>query len=86
MALFYFHLCDGTDVLLDPEGRDIPELDQIPAIALREARAIMSHEVLQGSLSLAQAIEVGDESDAVVHRLEFRDALTVSLSPPILTT
>jgi hypothetical protein len=78
VALFYFHLCDGIDRLLDPEGREILEVVRIPDIALREARAIISHEALLGSIALAQAIEVRDASDAVVHRLEFRDAIRIS--------
>lgn len=78
MALFYFHLCDGMDRLLDPEGREIAEAELIPGIALKEARAIISHEALLGTIALAQAIEVRDAANAVVHRLEFRDAVTVS--------
>ena len=78
MALFYFHLCDGVDLLLDPEGREIAELVLIPDIALREARAIISHEALLGSIAMEQAIEVRDAGDALVHRLELRDAVTIS--------
>ena len=50
MALFYFHMCDGIDRLLDPEGREIAEVVLIPDIALREPRAIISHEALLGSI------------------------------------
>ena len=77
MALFYFHLCNGIDRLLDPEGQEVAEVVRIPDIALMEARAIISHEALLGSVGMAQAIEVRDASDAVVHRLEFRDAVMI---------
>ena len=44
MALYYFHLCDGRDTLIDPDGRELEELDLIPAAALKEARAMISQD------------------------------------------
>lgn len=78
MALYYFHLCDGGDTLLDPDGRDIADESRIAPIALKEARAIISHEAAAGSIHLDQYIEVRDENGKLVHRINFRDAVTVS--------
>jgi hypothetical protein len=77
MARYFFHLCDGHDLLIDAEGRDIADASLIPGIALKEARAIIIDEVTRGSLKLGQHIEVLDGDGAMVHRLEFRDAVTV---------
>lgn len=77
VARYFFHLCDGQDVLLDPDGREVNDASLLAALALREARSIISHDALTGSIKLDQSIEVRDESDEVVHRLPFRDAITI---------
>lgn len=77
MARYFFHLCDGTDILLDPEGRVIDDAVLISHLALKEARAIISHEALGGSIDLHQSIEVRDEGGTTVHRLSFRDAVAI---------
>ena len=77
MALYFFHLCDGHDALLDPEGREIEDVSWIAELALKEARAIISHDALAGQLHLDQFIEVRDRDEKPVHRLDLRDAVTI---------
>jgi hypothetical protein len=36
VALYYFHLCDGCDTLIDPDGRELGEPDLIAGAALRK--------------------------------------------------
>ncbi len=76
--VFFFHLVDGVDILLDPDGRDLPDLAAAKAWSLKEARSLLSHEVLSGTVNLAQAIEVHDETGAVVHILPFGEAISIS--------
>lgn len=78
MALYFFHLCDGGDTLLDTDGRDVADESLIAQIALKEARAIISHEALGGRIRLDQSIEVRDGNDKLVYAIRFRDAVTVS--------
>ncbi len=78
MALYFFHLCDGRDSIIDPEGREIANPAMIPGSALRDARSIISHEALLGMIDLGCAIEVRDEAGKLVHELQFRDAVTIS--------
>ena len=77
MALYYFHLTDGHQTLIDPEGREV-EPSQIHALALEEARAMIAQDVLGGRIQLNQFIEVRDENGKLVHQLSFRDAITIS--------
>jgi hypothetical protein len=77
VATYFFHLCDGRDTLIDPEGREIADISLIAALALKEARAIISQDVAGGSISLGQHIEVLDQGGAIVHRLAFGDAVTI---------
>jgi hypothetical protein len=77
MATYYFHLCDGVDVLLDPDGRELP-IGCIEAAALTEARAIIAADVRGGHIHLDQEIEVRDTAGKVVHRIAFEDAVMVT--------
>lgn len=78
MALYFFHLTDGHQALIDPEGRELEEPSQIAPLALREARAMISQDALGGRIMLNQYIEVRDEDGKLVHQLSFRDAVTIS--------
>lgn len=77
MAIYYFHLCDGADMLLDPEGREL-DPGSVAAAALAEARAIIAADAQGGHIRLDQQIEVRDAAGETVHRLSFEDAVTVT--------
>ena len=78
MALYFFHLCDGRDTLIDPDGREVGDAAMIGAIAIKEARAMISQDALGGKISLDQFIEVRDEDGKLIHKMGFRDAVSVS--------
>lgn len=80
MQTYYFHLRDGTDVLLDPVGRLLPSLSAVAGAALFEARAIISADAKGGEISLGQSIDVEDESGALVHSIAFVDAVRIKSS------
>ena len=62
METYFFHLRDGKNVLLDPEGRSLPSLEAVAGAALFEARAIISADAIAGKIVLNQAIEVEDRA------------------------
>ena len=74
MARYYFHLRDGHDQLLDPDGTELPDQQAIEAAALRAARDMLSHELQAGRLDLRYRIDVEDEGGTVVHSLDLADA------------
>ena len=78
MALYYFHLCDGQDTLLDPDGREISEIGLIPGLALNDARGIIAHDATEGSIKMNQSIDVLDAGGKLVHRLAFGDAVIIN--------
>jgi len=47
MALYFFHLVDGADLLLDPDGREI-DPGSVHAAALAEARAMIAADARVG--------------------------------------
>lgn len=77
MRTYYFHLRDGTDVVLDPDGRALPTLAAVAEAALVEARAIIGAEAKGGRISLDQSIDVEDEAGQVVHTLPFAEAVQI---------
>lgn len=77
MPLYFFHLTDGEDTLIDAEGLELRGVEEAKATALLQARDIVSHEALKGSIDLAQRIEVRDEAGAIVCSINFEDAVSV---------
>jgi hypothetical protein len=77
VSLYFFHLCDGHDSVIDVEGREIDDVSQVNQLALREARAMISQDALGGRIILQQYIEVRDEAGKLVHQLAFRDAISL---------
>lgn len=77
MALYFFHLRDGADVLLDKEGQELADHSAIVAAALHEARSIIGADALQGTIRLGQRIDVEDERGKIVHEIQFEDAVLI---------
>lgn len=77
MARYYFHLRDGEDILLDPEGRELNHPGAIEQTALNEARAIIGDDARGGTIGLNQRIDVETEAGELVHRLRFADAVVI---------
>ncbi len=82
MQIFYFHLRDGEDLTLDPDGRWLPDSSSVIGVALYEARAIISDDARSGRLRLDQRIDVEDETGAIIHRLLFQNA--IEITPPAI--
>jgi hypothetical protein len=77
VALFYFPLRDGQDVLLDPEGAELSDLTAVVKRALLEARGVISADALRGLVRLDMRLDVEDAAGALVHRLSFSDAVKI---------
>ena len=77
MATYYFHLCDGISVLLDPDGRELRSGD-VAGAALTEARAIIAADARNGHVYLDQKIDGHDSRGRIVHRIAFEAAVTVT--------
>ncbi len=77
MPLYFFHLRNGADLMLDDEGRDLEGPAEVAAIALLEARSLMSQDVLNGEISLNQRLDVEDEQHNLVYSLSFDNAIAI---------
>lgn len=77
MPVYFFHLRDGHDTLLDPDGRDLNGADAVARAALAEARALISDEARLGRIRLDQRIDVEDLDGRVVHSQPFDGAVEI---------
>ena len=74
MARYFFHLRDGEDILLDPEGIELADIEAVQKKALESARDTLSHDMKDGVLDLKYRIDVEDAGGTVVYSLPLRDA------------
>jgi hypothetical protein len=78
MALYFFHLRDHVDELLDPEGLDLPDLEAVKKTVLRGARDTIAHDIKSdGVLDLRYRIDAENEDGEIVHTLAFKDAFRI---------
>ena len=76
MPRYFMHLVDGVDVLLDPDGIEIPN-GAIVQKALASARDCIAGDVREGCVDLRYRIDVHDVNGRVVHSLSFADAVEI---------
>jgi len=76
MPVLFFHFHDGVELLHDPEGAELTHA-QARVRALREARALIAHDVLEGIIDLGQRIEVEKADGTLFQTLLFRDAVEI---------
>jgi len=77
MARYFFTLHDRFGDTPDDEGRDLVNLDEARTLAIADARSIMSEDVKDGVLALADYIEISDDSGELLLKLSFGEAVTI---------
>jgi hypothetical protein len=77
MARYFFHLCDHTDEIFDPDGIELASVDAVKSEALRAARDTLSPEIKTGVVDLRYRIDVEDVDGGAVHSLPLKDAFKV---------
>ncbi len=80
MPRYFFHTHIGDDVVVDPDGNELADLD-----AAREAAKILALQLLQGADSdpdlLKAVLFVADETEEVVLEFPLVDALVAGPAP-----
>jgi hypothetical protein len=77
VALFFFNVRDGFDLLTDDEGVDLPDAAAAIAYATKVAQEIMSGDEVRKQ---AWVLEVLDETGAIVATVPFA---TVDTTPDL---
>ena len=77
MARYFFHLRDGHDETLDPEGAEFGDMDAVREAVLAGARDLIAGDAQQGVIDLRFRLEAENEAGEVVHSLPFRQAVRI---------
>ena len=77
MSRYFMHLRDGTEELLDPDGREFPSLAALRDAVLITARDLLMADVRDGLLDLRFRIDAEDEGGAIVYTLPFSHAVNI---------
>jgi CheY-like chemotaxis protein len=78
MPTYYFHLRDGHDELLDPDGRELASLEAVRTAVVEGARDTISHEFRRsGAIDLRYRIDAANDLGEIVYSLPFSDAVDI---------
>jgi hypothetical protein len=75
---YHFDLHDGAGLVIDEEGRELPDLAAVRREAVKGIRSVISAEVGRGSLDLTGRLVVRDGSGAEALVMTFDEALAIT--------
>ena len=70
MPMYFFHIRDGWERILDDEGMEFPNLDRAEVEAHASARDLASSAPFERRIFAAYAVEVADEDGNVLSRIK----------------
>ena len=77
MTRYFMQLRDGTDHLLDPEGIEYADLDDLRKQVLLAVRDLISGDVRNGVIDLRFRIDAEDRDGVSVYTLGFSEAVNI---------
>jgi len=77
MARYYMQLRDGTDHLLDPDGIESADIDELKKKVLIAVRGLMSEDIKGGVVDLRFRIDAEDREGLIVYTLAFAEAVKI---------
>ena len=83
MALYFLHLRDGTDELLDEEGLEVGTMDALRKLVLTNVRDIIAGDVQRGIVDFRFRIDAEDRDGTIVYTLPFEHAINVIPDGPL---
>lgn len=75
MPRFFLHIRDGDDLIEDPDGSVLPDVEAARAEALASARDILAGLLKAGRILNGQCIEIVDEFGILRATVLMRDAI-----------
>lgn len=77
MTRYYMQLRDGTEQLLDPDGIEYADLDDLRKKVLLAARDLISGDVVSGEIDMRFRIDAEDRDGVIVYSLGFKEAVRI---------
>ena len=78
MPRYHFDVQNGAGLVLDDEGRELPNLEVARKEAIKGIRSLISAEVEKGSLDLTGRLTVRDGAARTVILLRFDEAVSIT--------
>ena len=75
MPRYYFHIRTGSELIRDPDGSELPDLEAAVAEARQEARGLLADLLKRGEIVDGQVFEISDETGEVLERLALRSVM-----------
>jgi hypothetical protein len=76
---FYFHLSAGEQVIIDPEGSDLPDVSSAEQEAMEGAREILANAIRDGREDIPEVFVIADESGRLLATVPLLAALPKAL-------
>jgi uncharacterized protein DUF6894 len=77
VAQYYLQLRDSGEELLDPEGLEYADLDELKKKVLIAARCMLSEDIKGGVIDFRFRIDAEDRNGAIVYTLGFAEAVNI---------
>jgi hypothetical protein len=71
MPRYFFHVRDGSELIPDPEGVDLPNLDSAADEWRRVVREVLNEDAFRGELLAGRQIEITDALGRLVLLIPF---------------
>jgi len=81
MARYFMHLRDGVDELLDAEGKDFANMEELRKWVMFTVRDLLAADIRNGLIDFRYRIDAEDEAGAIVYTLAFKHALNIIPEP-----
>jgi len=75
MPIYYFNVMSASDIVMDFEGTDLPDIATARTEAIEDGRELMSNAVLEGRDIASRRIEICDEAGDVLLTVAFSEAI-----------
>jgi hypothetical protein len=77
VARYYMQLRDGSEQMLDPDGIEYADLDELKKKVLIAVRELISEDVKGGLIDLRFRIDAEDHEGTIVYTLAFAQAVNI---------
>jgi hypothetical protein len=81
VALYFLHLRDSIDELLDPDGQQFANVDALKKAVMFTARDLIAGDVRNGVVDFRYRIDAEDENGKLIYSLPFKHALNIIPEP-----
>jgi hypothetical protein len=77
MARYFFHLRNGIDEILDPEGKEFDSMEALRESVLFCARDLLAGDLRNGVMDFRYRIDAEREDGVVIYSLAFKHAVNI---------